>query len=284
MAAFDFKKGLRELSQAAAATAKGFKEGAVVFAEEITKDIDLPSLEDIKDGAKEFSESAVETAKSIADGFADFAEDAKEAVSDTIESLKGEEEEVDADAADYKVISAQSALKIVYYMMAADGEIFHNEEEKFDSVGAELDLSFADDKDGVISACSTQLEKKTESDDYLSILKDGVDEALAASKPGEEDRVPSRLLVWDLLAIAYSDGRFDEAEVSLLGYIIEKINVDSAIFLEMQSSLLTIMDIEREIAWIKTTDRPYLTIEPVVDELEHRKSAVLEGIKELIAL
>ena len=284
MAAFDFKKGLKELSNAAAATAKGLKDGATVFAEEITKDVDIPSIEDIVSGAKEFSEAAAEKAKGLAEGVTDLAGEAKDAVSGAIDSLTAEEEEVDTEALEFKVISAQSALKIIYYMMAADGEIFHNEEEKFDSVGAELDPSFADGKDGIVSECETMLAKKEDAVGYLDILKAGVDEALDASKPGADDRVPAKLLVWDLLAIAYSDERFDEAEVSLLEYIIEKINVDLAVFREMESSLLTIMDIEREIAWIKTTDKPYLTIEPIVAELEHRKSGALEGVKELIAL
>ena len=60
--------------------------------------------------------------------------------------------------------------------------------------------------------------------------------------------------------------------------------MDKAIFLEMESSMLTLMDIERELAWIKTTSRPYLTIEAMVNELADRKNVVFESVLDLIAL
>ena len=44
------------------------------------------------------------------------------------------------------------------------------------------------------------------------------------------------------------------------------------------------MDIERELTWIKATDRPYLKIEPVVSELTHRKKVIFDNVKDLIAL
>ncbi len=52
----------------------------------------------------------------------------------------------------------------------------------------------------------------------------------------------------------------------------------------MESSMLTLMDIERELAWIKTTNRPYLTIEAMVNELADRKNVISESILDLIAL
>ena len=52
----------------------------------------------------------------------------------------------------------------------------------------------------------------------------------------------------------------------------------------MESSILTLMDIERELTWIKTTNRPYLTIESMVNELSDRKNVISESILDLIAL
>lgn len=91
-------------------------------------------------------------------------------------------------------------------------------------------------------------------------------------------------LVWDLLTIAYSDESYDETERKLLKYIVRKLQIDKAVFLEMESSILTILDIEKEIAWIKTTDRPYLTIEARVNELTKRQAAIFDSVKDLITL
>ena len=52
----------------------------------------------------------------------------------------------------------------------------------------------------------------------------------------------------------------------------------------MESSILTILDIEKEIAWIKTTDRPYLTIEARINELTKRQAAIFDSVTELIRL
>ena len=91
-------------------------------------------------------------------------------------------------------------------------------------------------------------------------------------------------MVWDLLTIAYSDESYDETERKLLKYIVRKLQIDKAVFLEMESSILTILDIEKEIAWIKTTDRPYLTIEARVNELTKRQAVIFDSVKDLITL
>ena len=84
--------------------------------------------------------------------------------------------------------------------------------------------------------------------------------------------------------MAYSDENYNDTERRLLKYIVRKLNLDKASFLEMESSILTMMDIERELTWIKATDRPYLKIEPVVSELTHRKKVIFDNVKDLIAL
>ena len=90
--------------------------------------------------------------------------------------------------------------------------------------------------------------------------------------------------MWNLLSITYSDKKYQESERKLLKYIVRKLNINKADFLEMESSMLTYMDIQKEIDWIKTTDRPYLTIETMVNELTTRQNVIFESIKDLISL
>ena len=78
--------------------------------------------------------------------------------------------------------------------------------------------------------------------------------------------------------------RYKDAERRFLKYVVRKLNIDKAVFLEMESSILTLMDIERELAWIKTTNRPYLTIETMVNELADRKDVIFKSVLDLIAL
>ena len=181
-------------------------------------------------------------------------------------------------------VSTKNALKIIYYLMAADGQVFHSEEEKYDSIGKEIDPEFADHKEQIIKECQAQLDKVIDPCDYYDVLQDGIEDVLLSSRQTADTFITPKLLVWNLLTVAYSDERYDEAERKLIKYIVRKTDIDKALFLEMESSILTLMDIEKEIAWIKTTNRPYLTIEAMVNELADRKGVIFESVKDLIAL
>lgn len=191
---------------------------------------------------------------------------------------------IEAGQIEIRSISTKSALKIIYYLMAADGEIFHSEEEKFDAIGAELDPDFADNKSKIMEECQAQLDKAIDPEDYYDTLHDGVEEAIASSKQTSDTFITPKLLVWDLLTVAYSDENYAETERRLLNYVVRKLHIDKAVFLEMESSILTLMDMEKELAWIKMTDRPYLTIEAMVNEIAERKSVIFESVKDLITL
>jgi len=215
--------------------------------------------------------------------------DVKAKVADIRESLKKKEKSPskskdDSEVLEIKAISTRSALKIIYYLMAVDGEIFHSEEEKFDSIGKELDPDFAQNKDQIVKECQAQLDKVIEAEDFYDVLQDGVEDALLMSRQTADSFITPKLLVWDLLTVAYSDESYDESERKLIKYIVRKTNIDKAVFLEMESSLLTLMDIEKELTWIKTTNRPYLVIEAMVNELADRKNVIFESVKDLISL
>ena len=187
-------------------------------------------------------------------------------------------------APEVKCIATRNALQIIYYLMAADGTVSHREEETFDAIGSELDPDFADNKPAIIETCSAQLEKIIDPEDYYDVLQDGVKNAIQSSGESADTFISPKLLTWDLLTIAYSDEHYDETEWKLLKYVIRKLHVDKTVFLEMESSMLTILDIEMEIAWIKTTNQPYLTIEARINELAKRKSVIFESVKDLITL
>ena len=168
--------------------------------------------------------------------------------------------------------------------MAADGKIFHNEEEKFDAIGKELDPNFVDHKEQIVKECQIQLDKVIDTEDYFDALREGVEDALLYMKTTDDTFITPKLLVWDLLTVAYSDEEYNEIERKLIKYIVRKTNIDKAIFLEMESSILTLIDIEKELDWIKTTNKQYLVIEAMVNELKDRRNVIFESVKDLIML
>jgi uncharacterized tellurite resistance protein B-like protein len=197
---------------------------------------------------------------------------------------KGTSQEDESAPLKITSISTRNALKVFYYMMAADGELFHGEEEKFDLIGQEVSPEFDTIRADVITECQRQLDKVIDTADYYDVLQDGVEDALLSSAKTADSFITPKLLVWDLLTLAYSDKQYDETERRLLKYIVRKLDIDKAVFLEMENSIQTLMDLEKEQQWIKTTERPYLTIEAMVNEIEDRKHVIFDSVKALIAL
>lgn len=219
--------------------------------------------------------------------------DIKQAGEKTSERIKGLFKRADEDKAPVETplqtpnitsISARAAIKIIYYLMAADGEIYHGEEEKFNEIGIALDPDFANSREQIIKECQAALDKIIDPEDYYDVLQDGAEEALLSAQETAGASVSPKHLVWNLLSVAYSDGNYNDAERRFLKYVVRKLGIDKAVFLEMESSMLTLMDIERELAWIKTTNRPYLTIEAMVNELADRKNVIFASVLDLVAL
>lgn len=229
-------------------------------------------------GIKDKFQGAVDSAKAV-------VKDVKiPDVKDVFKKREQPKQEEKPEVIKINSVSTKNALKIIYYLMAADGQVFHSEEEKYDSIGKEIDPEFADHKEQIIKECQAQLDKVIDPGDYYDVLQDGIEDALLSSRQTADTFITPKLLVWNLLTVAYSDESYDEAERKLIKYIVRKTDIDKALFLEMESSILTLMDIEKEIAWIKTTNRPYLTIEAMVNELADRKGVIFESVKDLIAL
>lgn len=181
-------------------------------------------------------------------------------------------------------ISVKNAMKILYYLMAVDGTIFHNEEEKYELMCKELDPNYQTVKDEIVAECKNQIDKGIDKEDFYEVIQEGVDAAISSMTMFWETSINPKLLVWNMLTVAYSDENYDVAERKLIKFVVRKTGIDQAIFLELESSILTLIDIEKELAWIKTTDRPYMIIEMMVNELADRKNVVFESVKELITL
>lgn len=128
------------------------------------------------------------------------------------------------------------------------------------------------------------MDKTTGTSDYYDAIKNGIETALSEEQVSKNGYVTPKLLLWDLLTIANSDREYGEEERDILKHVVQKLNIAKDVFLEMESSVLTISDIEKEITWIKGTDRPYLVIEKQVKELEKRRADILLAAKVLIML
>ena len=246
------------------------------------------ALKKAGDAAKKATEKAGAAAQIGAEKLSESVKTAAEQKKADYEEKKAEKqaaaEKAAIEATGVTAIAPQSAVKIFYYLMAIDRKITQEEEEKFDLIGKEIDPNFEAHKEALVKECKNQMEKIIDAEDYYDAIQDGIEAALSGEQVSNNGFVTPKLLLWDLLTIAYGDDEYGEAERKLLKYVVRKLNIAKDIFLEMESSILTVSDIEKEIAWIKGTDRAYLVIEKQVKELEKRRDDILFAVKALIML
>lgn len=196
-------------------------------------------------------------------------------------------------------IKKRDAVKFYYYLIAADGEVKQTELEKFEEIGKETDTSFGDYRDEVIEECKQQMKKVIDEDEYYEVIKEGIDKTL-----GEEDdfyrnyssydRIEASLVLWNLLSIAVSDKEYAPEEQKLIRFMVRKLEIDKAIYLEMENAIKTIQSIDHTIALLSSQDKGFVikgnhleiyssTIGETVKEYTQRRDVIFNSMKELIA-
>ena len=182
-------------------------------------------------------------------------------------------------------ISGEDAVRIFYYLMAVDGKISQEEEEKFEIIAKELDSYFELHKERIISSCQEQLSKTIDEEDYYDVIQEGVGDVLDSYVsnnymfPGE---ISNRIVVWNLLVIAISDGRYANQERKLIKYVVRRMDVEKSVFEEMENAIRALDALEKQKTWVKTTNKSYLVIETLVNELENRRNVIKGSIEELM--
>lgn len=180
------------------------------------------------------------------------------------------------------VLNKRAALKIFCYLMAADGAATADEQECFRAIGTELDPDgFCEYQEQIVEEVDRQLHSGMEEEDAYELLLEGIDRELAVPVESEAG-IGVRLLVWDLLTIASSNAEYASAERKLIKHIVRVTGMEHSVFFEMEHSIKTIAAIQKEMNWIEQSPRPYAQVRPIVDELQNRRAAVMEGIRQLI--
>ena len=177
----------------------------------------------------------------------------------------------------------ESAIAVFYYLMSVDGQISEDELSCFNEIGDMLDHeAFPDYRDKVIQHCETQLKNIIDEEDHYEVALEGVDQALAHRADNLETGIPTRLLIWDMLVIAFSNLDYSQWERRLIKHVVRTMESDKSIFLEMEQLMQTDLSIDRELRWIEGSDRPYAEVKPVVEELNKRKEVIRTCAQALI--
>ena len=183
-------------------------------------------------------------------------------------------------------LSVSDSLRIIYYLMAADGQLDQDELDQFAEFGTQLGPNTQVDSAEIIADCEKDLLQHASSISPLVSAMTCVDGVLynPYQPTADEDFVVPKQLIWNMLAICFADGSFEASERELINHVAAHFGVDEVVVSEMEGSINALTDLERESDWVKRTGDSYLTIDPYVKEIESRKACILEGVQCLIEL
>ena len=94
--------------------------------------------------------------------------------------------------------------------------------------------------------------------------------------------IPSRLLLWNMLVLAYANNEYSSSERKMIGHAARILMVEKTVFLEMEQMARTASTLSKERAGYEQSERPYRVIRPIVDELDNRIGTILHAAKCLI--
>ena len=185
------------------------------------------------------------------------------------------------NAAGERIVSVKDSLKLIYCLMAADGSISPEEEEKFREIGNSLDPDFEQWKDELTADLSMKEAVLPDEDEYFDFIHDYAAEILYKAEDTGEG-IGAKTLIWDLLVMAFSEGDYSANERRLVRFAAKALSIDPAIPLEMEQTLRTITALDKEEEWLKSMNRPYSVIEEQVNELKERRETIMTGVHALI--
>ncbi len=175
----------------------------------------------------------------------------------------------------------KSAITCFYYLIAVDSDIHDIEMDVFESIANEIDPdNYPSYKESIIEDYNKQLESQIDDEDYYDVIVEGVDKVLVSR--GYYDGVSPRLLLWNLLVVAFADNDYSKEERRLIKHIVRKSEIEKDVFLEMEELMKANVALDKEIQTLNDSDKPYKEIRPLVEELEERKQVIINSALALI--
>ena len=180
-----------------------------------------------------------------------------------------------------KNIKTQNALKICYYLMAADGLMVDDERSKFDELGNLMDDQYPSYRETLLWECR-QKGFFSEDRERVFLLMDYVDRELeeGVSDSVTEGTVPGRLLIWNMLTISLCDRDYAEGEKRLIEEAVRKLEVDEADFREMEHTLVAANAVEREIALVREKETGNEDAALQLQNLKERRQVIALNARE----
>ena len=247
--------------------AKGAADAAASKAAEAGKALGS-GIESARDGIANFKvEDAVQGVKDATKGGAS-------AVGKAIESVSKKAPEEEGESSPLR-----NYIALLWCLVYADGEVTDAEKKAFDELSRTLDESYVSYSAELMQEYELAIQASRKEFGLHNAVKIEAQRIIESLEPSPED---AKLICWNLLALAISDG-LDESEIDFIRFVGEKSDVDPAVFAELKNYADAVVEIEESIEALKQSGRSYGEIEPLVTEFAKREQTIVEAAQALIA-
>ncbi len=196
--------------------------------------------------------------------------------SKTMDSFQKKEKEAT------QFIRDEDALKIMYYLIAADMSMKAEEMEMFDSIGRDLDADYEMHRNEIIGGCNSKLAVTADVDEYYDIIHEQVSAAIHNSQSSGEGDILPTLLLWNMISIAFSENEYSTIEKRLIRSTARTLGLDEAIPKEMEAAARTMIALAKEEEILQASDRKFSEVKPYMDEIAERKQSIMENVQALL--
>jgi len=169
-------------------------------------------------------------------------------------------------------LDEKSCLTLIYCVMNADGNLLPEEEQEYKEICNEFNPSID----------SLALLDTIKNENCSISVEDLVNMTLGESKNNLDGTVNPKLLIWDLIAVAWSDHQYSKDERDLISNIREKLNIDETVQMEMEQSYQTIIAVEKEKEQLKQADIEEDSRKKKLSELDKRENVIRTSINTLV--
>ena len=234
------------------------------------------AAENLPDSVKEIdTEKALKGFRSIGgEAFQKIKNDSADLYDKAKESLQKKEPTI--------YIREEDALKIMYYLMASDMSIDDEEIEMFDSIGHDLDPNYDTYRDAIINSCQAKIAGISDSEEFYDIVHEQVNSAIHDSQNSTEGNVVPRVLLWNLITIAFAENDYSTNERRLIRSVARTLEIDAAVLKEMEGAIRTMMALTEEERILRSSERKYAEVEPYMNEVADRRQTIRMNVHALM--
>lgn len=170
-------------------------------------------------------------------------------------------------------------LKIYYLFMLADGKITKNELDEYEKICNAMDVN-TDEIMEIVNFCENAIHN-TGNNNSEQVVK-VISELNGLSRITYDKKIQTEV-IWTLINLGYADTNYSDPEKQIVSFLIDSWELDAAIVADMYDTAETLLFLEKQKEWLKTTDKSFDIISSSIKKIDITIEQMFKNIEILIS-